>query len=360
MTYSEQLERETETCRVQLADTLDELRMRMTPGEVVDQLVDYARDTTGGMFVENLKQQVASNPLPVALMGAGLAWLMCGKAVNALRMPQGAASFAQRRRGWMSESAQAAAAAKQDAARRLNEAASAAREAAGEAVGAGRERMRAEAAAVSEAASEASSHLSDAVGDASARTREAMAEAAARTRDASARLGEAASAAGAALGDTVSETYGRAATGAGRAASTIAGSASRIGSSAAASGRELMDFCRDQPLVLAGLGLALGAAIGAALPRTRTEDRIMGDVSDEFRRQTSEFAGEQLDKAQAVAERAYETARQEAQHQGLSSKTVADEAASRIENTGIAHSSEADEHSNQASGEKPEPRHERH
>ena len=59
MTYSEQLERETESCRRQLADTLDELRARMTPGEVVDQLVDYAKDTTGGLFFQNLKQQVA-------------------------------------------------------------------------------------------------------------------------------------------------------------------------------------------------------------------------------------------------------------------------------------------------------------
>jgi len=69
MTYSEQLERETESCREQLADTLDELRMRMTPGEVVDQLVDYAQDTTGGLFFENLKKEVTRNPLPVALMG---------------------------------------------------------------------------------------------------------------------------------------------------------------------------------------------------------------------------------------------------------------------------------------------------
>ena len=50
MAYSEQLERDTQSCRDQLADTLDELRARMTPGEVVDQLVDYAKDTTGGLF----------------------------------------------------------------------------------------------------------------------------------------------------------------------------------------------------------------------------------------------------------------------------------------------------------------------
>src|SRR5205823_14300473 len=96
MTYSEQLERDTQSCRDELADTLDELRARMTPGEVVDQLVDYAKDTTGGLFFENLKQQVANNPLPVALMGAGFAWLMFGKGMNASRLRQSTASVADK------------------------------------------------------------------------------------------------------------------------------------------------------------------------------------------------------------------------------------------------------------------------
>ena len=46
MAHSEQLERDTQSCRDQLADTLDELRARMSPGEVVDQLVDYAQDSS--------------------------------------------------------------------------------------------------------------------------------------------------------------------------------------------------------------------------------------------------------------------------------------------------------------------------
>src|SRR5437660_6645003 len=76
MATSEQLERETEATRAQIAATLDELRGRMTPGQVVDQLVDYARDSGGGEFFRNFGQQVAGNPLPVTLVGAGLAWLM--------------------------------------------------------------------------------------------------------------------------------------------------------------------------------------------------------------------------------------------------------------------------------------------
>src|SRR2546423_15641711 len=75
---SEQLRRETEQARAELAQTLGELRARITPGQVVDQLVDYAGDTGAAEFFRNLARQAVNNPLPVALMGAGLAWLMLG------------------------------------------------------------------------------------------------------------------------------------------------------------------------------------------------------------------------------------------------------------------------------------------
>src|SRR5919204_6782644 len=73
---SEQLRREAEQSRAQVAGTLEELRARITPGQVVDQLVDYAGDSGAGEFFRNLGRQAARNPIPVTLMGAGLAWLM--------------------------------------------------------------------------------------------------------------------------------------------------------------------------------------------------------------------------------------------------------------------------------------------
>jgi hypothetical protein len=78
MRYTEQLERDAEQTRSQIADTLDELRARMTPGQLVDQAFDYARDGFPGQVVQNLKLQAVRNPLPLALMGASLAWLMLG------------------------------------------------------------------------------------------------------------------------------------------------------------------------------------------------------------------------------------------------------------------------------------------
>jgi Protein of unknown function (DUF3618) len=356
MTNSEQLERETQSCRDELADTLEELRARMTPGEVVDQLVDYAQETTGGLFFQHLKQQVANNPLPVAVMAAGFGWLMFGKGVSASRLRRSTASAADKGRAWLSDTAEGVVASRREAGDRLSEAGSRARETAGAAAADARERLHAGTAAMSEAAANAASQAKETMSDATAQ----MKGAAAQVKDTTVHFKDAATAAGAAFSDTVSDTYDRAAAGAGRAATAVAGSASRIGTSAAASGRDFMDFCRDQPLVLAGMGLAVGAAIGALLPRTQAEDQLMGNVSDELKEQTRGFAVEQLEKAKNVGGRAYDAAQQETERQGLSGEAVASEAASRIKDTSIAPSSEADACSDQTGENKVEPVHERH
>ena len=74
-------------------------------------------------------------------------------------------------------------------------------------------------------------------------------------------------------------------------------------------GATFTQMLREQPLIVAGIGLAIGAAIGAALPETETEDRLMGDYSDEMKQRARTMAAEQRDKARNVAEQVYETAK---------------------------------------------------
>ncbi|MDC7987074.1 DUF3618 domain-containing protein, partial [Rhodoplanes sp. TEM] len=76
MPTAREIETEAERQRAQLNDTLEALRERMTPGEIVDQAMAFARGHGGGEFVQNLGRQVRSSPLPVALVATGLAWLM--------------------------------------------------------------------------------------------------------------------------------------------------------------------------------------------------------------------------------------------------------------------------------------------
>jgi hypothetical protein len=73
---SARLEREVEQTRWQLSGTLEELRGRMTPGRVVDQVIDYTRDSPAGDFFSNLGREVRENPLPLVVIGVGIAWLL--------------------------------------------------------------------------------------------------------------------------------------------------------------------------------------------------------------------------------------------------------------------------------------------
>ena len=75
-TQSEQLERKAHQVRARLTETLEELRAGMTPGQVVDQLAGYAREGPAAEFFRNLARQIWENPLPLTLIGAGIAWLI--------------------------------------------------------------------------------------------------------------------------------------------------------------------------------------------------------------------------------------------------------------------------------------------
>ena len=75
-TQSEQLERKAHQPRARLTETLKELRAGLTPGQVVDQLADYAREGPAAEFFRNLARQIWENPLPLTLIGAGIAWLI--------------------------------------------------------------------------------------------------------------------------------------------------------------------------------------------------------------------------------------------------------------------------------------------
>ena len=70
------LEREAEETLWQLSGTLEELRGRMTPGRVVDQVIDYTRGSPASEFLRNLGRDVRENPMPLVVVGIGILWLL--------------------------------------------------------------------------------------------------------------------------------------------------------------------------------------------------------------------------------------------------------------------------------------------
>lgn len=68
------IEREIDRDRAHFSETLSALESKFSPGQMVDQALDYAR-RNGGDFSDNLVKTIANNPLPTILTGIGVAWM---------------------------------------------------------------------------------------------------------------------------------------------------------------------------------------------------------------------------------------------------------------------------------------------
>jgi hypothetical protein len=77
-----ELEREAEAARATVANTAETLRSKMTPGQLIDEMTGMFTGGDGSAALNNLKAQVRDNPLPLTLVGAGLAWLMFGQGAS--------------------------------------------------------------------------------------------------------------------------------------------------------------------------------------------------------------------------------------------------------------------------------------
>jgi len=95
----------------------------------------------------------------------------------------------------------------------------------------------------------------------------------------------------------------------------------------------LSELFRAQPLALGAIGLAIGAGIAAALPKTDVEDAYHGEASQTVKTQAAELAGQQVEKATALASDVVEAVSAEARKQGLTpdgAKAAANDLTGRV------------------------------
>ncbi len=313
---SAELEREVQQQRADVERTLDAIQERLSPGQMVDQAMSYLKQGGGAEFLRNLGDLVKHNPMPVALIGVGLAWMMASSArgngqraedvwiddepeewdeLDALEdyetgtyaaadYPYGSAAGTAP--GGLGE---AGAATSFDP-----EIGTSSTDYGEEAPGLG-ERAKAAAASARARADELRHRARDAAGGIGARASEM-----------GARAGE--------MGEGARERMARAGRG-------VSARAHRAGTSARRYSRRarqgLLHTLDEQPLVLGAIGLAVGAALGSALPSSEREDRLMGDTRDRLKRRALKTGREQVEKAEAAATAAYDAARDEAERQGL-------------------------------------------
>jgi hypothetical protein len=79
---SERLEREADEARAELAHSLDQLRHRLTPEQIVGEAVEYARDTPAADFARNLMRDIRDYPLPLLVIFAGMTWAVIASAMS--------------------------------------------------------------------------------------------------------------------------------------------------------------------------------------------------------------------------------------------------------------------------------------
>jgi uncharacterized protein DUF3618 len=365
-----EIEREVEATRASVEETVEALKEKMTLGQMVDEAAGYFRTGGGPQIFSNLGHQVRENPLPLALVGLGLVWLMSGR-----RLPQIPATYpyaraGKRREGYgaydyrlMAEEDEAvyAGASHPDYAehsigfeetwsedeiersrsgngmrRRLHDTRDKAAGAASGVIGAASRVASGIGSAASAIGSAAASAASGARSGAGA----AMRGGSTAYRGAS-RLGAGAVEGAAHYGSGMYRGASRlgagaysgatrfgsgAYSGASRFGSSAYSGASRFGSSAYSGASRFGSRTRDtfadvlerEPLALGAFGLAIGAALGALLPRTATEDRLMGEWRDELLEDAEAYGREQYERGRRVAEEAYRAAWQQVDSQGLS------------------------------------------
>jgi ElaB/YqjD/DUF883 family membrane-anchored ribosome-binding protein len=285
-----ELEHEVESQRAQLSQTLDRISARMTPGQVLDEAWEFAKDSGGGDFARNLGANVRDNPLPVGLITAGIAWLMSGRSgglprMPTPRMPKGSSRPRDRVvRGDPLDTSYDGYAGSGSTSGPDSDSPGLVKRAAG---------------SVASATASAGERISRAAGTASDAAQIAMDDARESAEN---------------LRRSASENIRMFRDGASERSQKLRARAET--------------FADEQPVVLAVAGLAIGALVGAIARSTAAESRFMGDASDRIKDRAMDAAASGVEQAAGVVERTYNAVRDEAEREGLtgdSAREAADE-----------------------------------
>jgi len=294
----EEIESDIERTRADFSSTIEAIQHKLSPSEMMGNAKEYALSTTPGAFSVNLINTIRDNPIPVALIGIGVAWLM-----RADKRPRYETAYGGSRRStayyteldspYEDEFAAGYGAGQVDtgngpgvmqrAASRTSDAARGIKDKASE-VG---QRLSGTASSVSGRLSSTASSVGDRVQETAQTARARMQETAMTARS---RMQETAHTASMRMSEMSRRSQEQ---------------LYRAGERAA----QLVD---EQPLVVGALGVALGAALGATLPRTQRENELLGTVRDDLLDRAKETAREQAETLKQSAQRLAETAKQEA------------------------------------------------
>jgi len=324
-----------EQTRAEMSDTIEALKEKLEPSHLVEQAKDTVREATIGRaqhamddamdkakdavgdamgrargavdrvgtttrdYTSTIVDVIRENPIPAAMIGIGLGWLLMSARKNGRRYdydydyettyrgdyvytgyPDRQMTDDYENPAWSGTGAAVGYTGTEDRSR-VRDAASNLRDRAGETMGRVRGR-----------ASEMASNVRERTGEMASTVRE--------------RTGEVASTVKERTGEMIDRGRERAAD---------------LGERARYQSRQVMYGVRDtvdeDPLAAGVVALAVGAALGCLLPETRREREMMGEARDRLMDRAQDVARQVGDKVQNVAREAADTVKTAAQDQGL-------------------------------------------
>ena len=299
----DQLEHETERNRAVLVETVDtlretilgeveDMRRKVSVGYLKSELGDYAR-STGTAWYDTVQRNVRENPLRSFAIGAGL-MVPLWKVGRSIPMPlvligAGAALAHPAARSALGDATAGARTGLGKAGDRSSDVAQGALEnlkgagaQAGQQVASGLDAAR---QSIRSATDGVVSRVSDAIGAGS---------------------------------ETVTGL-------ANRGSDLLRGGADQVASARGAAGRSAsqaqstaMDLFHQNPLLVAGAGVAIGALIAAVIPATQVEGRLLDSVAPDLKRKATDLIDEGYEAASGAADDLYGSTVNRAKDQGLS------------------------------------------
>jgi ElaB/YqjD/DUF883 family membrane-anchored ribosome-binding protein len=310
--------------RSKVSETVSDFRERVSPDAIKAEVGDYFR-TRGDLLLDKARE----NPLQAAAIGAGLAYPLLGivRSIPAPVLMIGAGLFllgtssgqkVSRKFGVIATDLSDQIVDRADAVRRnIHDA----QDAASDGIASVKSTVSSGLGSLKQQTSATSATLSEGTGQ----LRENAASFAGFVSD---RIDDLKQKAGASIG-TSSDAVRQGATAAGEMVQNAAETATDFGTDTAVNLRDravetsqkattiLSATIQQNPLLVVGIGLAIGMLIASALPRSDVERGLMGDVSADVQKRASDMASQGFDAAKDMASAIVSDVAHRAEKEGL-------------------------------------------